>query len=1575
MPVAPMHRHHGFRTAAKVVAIVFGALIGLVVVAVLTAILVARSDWGRRKILAIAVPLAQEQLYGELRVGALEGSILSTLALRDVELKDPEGHVAARIQRVAVRYRLMALLGRTLDITSATVEGGQAHVRFLKDGRLNLASLVKPSNTPPSKDPLPIRIRVNGIDVDLAADAQLDRPGAASPPPIKNAAARLRLRAGLELRRDRSIYGEVEGLTVQTADPLAAEVTLRAKVSMIPTPKDAPADQPPSVTVHELALGLRTQGDEVNRLTPPAITLSGPVGVDVKVDGTLENLAAQIDLKLPAGVNQQPGQGHIEARVGLLDKKLPWKLQLALSGLDPSALRRDLPPAQISLAVSGEGNGPSGHVNLKELLVKLGPNTVKVSGTVDAPAQPPVWQDPLAARAEILVDIGANDLGALTNVPLIKKLGAPPVTGSLNGTVRAELAGRSLRTHVGLLGLSLRGFGAEIGRLRFSGDTVNLAGRVQLAVDRVAASGQRFSNIFLNVQGGQDQIALSLEGNGPQETHLKLALQARPQTRPGTGLGGQDIFGLVTEIRELMLERRAAKLQLQTPAVVQLSALDTKSPIIDVGRFQLGLAEQVITLSAHFETGPKRLRAMVDARRIDLQKIGRVITGRDQLPKSRLDLHAEASGTVENPSAQLSLKGELGQVPNALPWRTSHAISVSLRDHRASGSIAVKAIELPQDAPPGPSVRAQFDLPIPTPGTKGLPGGPISLQLDAETSFAQLRPLLPPDLQQKQINGSAALAVTLKGTIQRPDLALRLGLPVWEFEQLRGENTELRLTYAKDVLQASLDGRALANANRPGTVGKNENPALGSIHLDLKVPLPIDLQRLPNMKPDALVQQLKASALAVKLDLKDVALPQILRTAAVGLDEMGEPLVRTGTLALHLDAAGPLSAPVLGAAVDTYNLSVAPMPDKKPIEMAAGMRLGYRGDKLALAVMVNGAKGPQLAPTAEAAQADLAPMPWLLVRGTTQFSVAEVLADAKNAVQRLPLRASVDLNLDSKTLPPELPMKGQLVATIKATGTAAKPLVDAKVNGTQVVAAAFPVGDIDLKGSFDAARVIRAQLQIVQASADKQAGRPADAKAARGSLQLKATVPLPLNLESETTKIELLARSFRIDYQAPLGAGPLHHARGLLSSDLTVQGAKGRPNLDGSLQLREGEILLTALAQPIESIELDLGVKGSNELELQRLSAKSGDGRLHASGKVQIAGNALRSVTLDASTTRFPIAAGPIGLWLDSQVKVKGEPRGDTLVVKVDIPGGVVHLPKLEPSGSAQSLEPLDDVRFVDAKALRMAAAAERKAKAAAEQAERDAADNKAPLLLPARTKVSVSIPGFAISGPEAKAVVLGNIEMEVGKRTPIPVITGEIHAENGGSIEVLNRRYHIERAQVSLTGEVPPNPILSVEISRKIEDTTVYISVTGTPRRPVVGFRSEPAMDQSQIIVMILSGSKGGGKSSMQSKAVGAISGLIVGQIKDQLGSALPIDVIRLDVGGNDSTGVNQTSMELGKYLRDDLYLAYTIRFGNASTILRRFNNHQAAIEWTFLSNYQLQVMGGDMGVGAFNLYWSKRF
>jgi autotransporter translocation and assembly factor TamB len=303
-----------------------------------------------------------------------------------------------------------------------------------------------------------------------------------------------------------------------------------------------------------------------------------------------------------------------------------------------------------------------------------------------------------------------------------------------------------------------------------------------------------------------------------------------------------------------------------------------------------------------------------------------------------------------------------------------------------------------------------------------------------------------------------------------------------------------------------------------------------------------------------------------------------------------------------------------------------------------------------------------------------------------------------------------------------------------------------------------------------------------------------------------------------------------------------------------------------------------------------------------------------------------------------------------------------------------VQVPKLSAGQNVQALGPLADVEFVDAAGRRTRAEA-----LAAEQAEqREAGPRKPVPFLPEHTQVTVEMPGpFVINGPEVKTDLQGHVDAEMnseGGTRGAPIIRGDLHALNGW-LEILGRRYQIDRAQVSLSGDVPPNPLLDISISRKVEDATIYILVTGTAQKPIISFRSDPATyDQGQIIAMVLSGSSRGG-GTIQQQALGALSSLVVGKLKDQLGAAVPVDVIKFDVGGSDAMGANQSSIEIGKYLRDNLYLSYTHRFGNPSTILRRLNNDQVALEWWFLRNYQLHIMGGDQGVGSLNVYWYKRF
>ena len=99
MAAQPPSRALGrLRKAGRIFGYVLGALVGLVVLTVITVFLVGRSDWGRKKILALVIPAVNDVLTGTLKVGALDGDLTHMLVLRDIELDDPEGRPAVRVK-------------------------------------------------------------------------------------------------------------------------------------------------------------------------------------------------------------------------------------------------------------------------------------------------------------------------------------------------------------------------------------------------------------------------------------------------------------------------------------------------------------------------------------------------------------------------------------------------------------------------------------------------------------------------------------------------------------------------------------------------------------------------------------------------------------------------------------------------------------------------------------------------------------------------------------------------------------------------------------------------------------------------------------------------------------------------------------------------------------------------------------------------------------------------------------------------------------------------------------------------------------------------------------------------------------------------------------------------------------------------------------------------------------------------------------------------------------------------------------------------------------------------------------
>jgi autotransporter translocation and assembly factor TamB len=251
------------------------------------------------------------------------------------------------------------------------------------------------------------------------------------------------------------------------------------------------------------------------------------------------------------------------------------------------------------------------------------------------------------------------------------------------------------------------------------------------------------------------------------------------------------------------------------------------------------------------------------------------------------------------------------------------------------------------------------------------------------------------------------------------------------------------------------------------------------------------------------------------------------------------------------------------------------------------------------------------------------------------------------------------------------------------------------------------------------------------------------------------------------------------------------------------------------------------------------------------------------------------------------------------------------------------------------------------------------------------------PEVIPSAFQVIAHVPGpFKIESRDMDADFQGELEVRT--------VEGRLgiygHAEStGGRFELLGRPYEIEHARVSFDG--PLDPTLDVRLTRTLADTTLIISVNGTASAPSVELSSyPPRYNTAQVLGMVLSGDPGNQRvdaTAIDRQVAGAISSVLAGKLTGQLVRGLPIDVIQVDAGGGPATAgaLRGGSIEVGKYLRHDIYLSYTYQFGATLQDLHRTNAHEASFEYRFRRNLLLGVRYGDAGLGAIDFAWTRRY
>ena len=489
----------------------------------------------------------------------------------------------------------------------------------------------------------------------------------------------------------------------------------------------------------------------------------------------------------------------------------------------------------------------------------------------------------------------------------------------------------------------------------------------------------------------------------------------------------------------------------------------------------------------------------------------------------------------------------------------------------------------------------------------------------------------------------------------------------------------------------------------------------------------------------------------------------------------------------------------------------------------------------------------------------------------------------------------------SEVLDLKEPIKGSIVGNLGLRGTLSNPYMEANINLLNIAFRDFNADKAQIEISYSK-RNFLARAHAIKNSKD--------------ILTLDARANLNLNLmsikESVNTAvfdIKLSSQGFELSPLASLSA-ELEKMQGEAVFNLEIGGSTANPEVNGSMRIQEAMLKPKSLKNEIYVTDALLEFQGQTATlkTLKILTNKEGYGQFN--GEVN-----LKSLTyrVEGKLNRFLIRSKSVTGSLEGDIKLEGERKrlfatGDVSVLKA-----VVRIPEL-PS------KELEDIKFVDEEE---------------EEIVIEVAKEKSYFKENVGMRINISIPGNSwVKGQGANIEIRGQVQLtkEYGESV---ILTGNIDTVRG-TYEFMGKLFRIEEGKISFRGTPQINPFLDLKASYRVSNVIVFVNISGTMKKPVLNLSSDPQMQETDILSYLVFGTSSdklgpGQRTSLQEKAAEVFAFMAAGELKDIIGDKFGLDIISIKGGG---AGFESTQIEIGKYLTEDLYVAYERGLTSSSTL-----------------------------------------
>lgn len=533
-------------------------------------------------------------------------------------------------------------------------------------------------------------------------------------------------------------------------------------------------------------------------------------------------------------------------------------------------------------------------------------------------------------------------------------------------------------------------------------------------------------------------------------------------------------------------------------------------------------------------------------------------------------------------------------------------------------------------------------------------------------------------------------------------------------------------------------------------------------------------------------------------------------------------------------------------------------------------------------------------------------------------------------------------------------MQGQLNANVKLLGSWVNPDVTASVATGAVTVAGQTYAGLSAQGSYQGERLaVNALLRQDEAhSLRMEGGLPITLKPGENPLLGDANVHIHSDGLS-LAFLELLSRD-------------ITEVRGAVTMDVALNGPVQMLAPSGQIRLQQGHVHIKQLGQTFSDVNMDVQLE-QQRIRLSQLSIRSGEGQLTGNGVIALNQYQIGDIDLTFAVQRFRVInTREYRAALSGQVRGAGSLErptiaGDLVVVDTTLRPDLALL-KGGPAAIDSTITVVQSTEELHAPVQDAAGKGEKEGEPNG-VAQNGFYQNLA-------LDVGVTIPRDTwVHMSEGSIELMGKLRAQKAPQDEL-TLTGIVETVRGW-IAVQGRKFQLEKGVVTFTGGAPIDPSLDIVARYTLPDYLVDVEVGGSSTSPTVAFRSEPALEQADILSLLVFGKPANAlddkqKTSLQSQAVQALAGTVASDLRQALAEELGIEDLELDVG-DDAT---QSKVGIGKYIAPGVFVSTSQQLGGDNA-----QGRDVTIEYQLNDNWQLKASSTAHGNNGVDILWKKKY